>query len=352
MNRRRFLGVTALIGTGTGVGGTSRAQANPYYSGPVSPHFDGRRFFNPGGMEPGGFGNLLRWQFEGGRSRWPAAWPQQPVFNVPDQRVDASALRVTMIGHATLLIQVAGLNILTDPVYSLRASPFTAVGPRRVNEPGIEFDHLPPIDLVLLTHNHYDHLDLATLARLQAVHDPLVVTPLGNDGIVRRSVPAMRIHVQDWGDALEVGPVTVHCEPAHHWSARGLGDRRMALWSAFVLETTAGKIYHIGDTGFHSGINYRAAREKHGGFRLANLPVGAYEPRWFMRYQHQNPEEAVQGLQLCGAEHAVGHHWGTFQLTNEPIEQPRDDLRSALATAGIEESRFRPLMPGEAWDVP
>ncbi len=352
MNRRRFLRATALLGTGTVVGGTSSANANPYYKGPVSQHFDGRRFFNPEGMEPAGFGSLLRWQFGGGRSRWPVSWPPEPVFNVPDERVQGSSLRVTMVGHATLLIQVAGLNILTDPVYSPRASPFTAVGPRRVNAPGIDFEQLPPIDLVLLTHNHYDHLDLATLARLKAVHDPLVVTPLGNDRIVLDRVPGMRIHLQDWGDAVEVGAASVHCEPAHHWSARGLGDRRMALWSAFVMETSAGNIYHVGDTGFHSGINYRAAREKHGKFRLANLPIGAYEPRWFMRSQHQNPEEAVEGMRLCGAEHAAGHHWGTFQLTNEPIEEPRDHLRQALAQAGVEEGRFRPLMPGEAWDVP
>ena len=352
MNRRRFLRVTALLGTGAVVGGTSSASANPYYRGPASPHFDGRRFFNPEGAEPAGFGDLLRWQLGGGRSRWPRTWPVETVFNMPDRRVDGRGMRVTMVGHATLLIQVAGLNILTDPVYSVRASPFTNVGPRRVNEPGIEFRHLPPIDVVLLTHNHYDHLDLSTLARLQAAHDPLVVTPLGNDRIVLGRVPGMRVHVQDWGEAVNVGAVSVHCEPAHHWSARGLGDRRMALWSAFVIETPAGKIYHIGDTGFHDGINYRSVREKHGGFRLANLPIGAYEPRWFMRYQHQNPEEAVQGMQLCGASHAAGHHWGTFQLTNEAIEQPRDDLLLALAQAGVDDKRFRPLVPGEAWDVP
>lgn len=352
MNRRRFLRTSAIMGGTAIMGSTQNASANPYYRGPASPHFDGRRFFNPEGMEPAGFGDLMRWQFGGGRAKWPAAWPEQPVFNVPDERVTGGGLRVTMVGHATLLIQVAGVNILTDPVYSLRASPFTAVGPRRVNEPGIEFGHLPPIDVVLLTHNHYDHLDLATLARLHQAHDPLVVTPLGNDRIILGHMPALRVAVQDWGDVATVRSALIHCEPAHHWSARGLTDRRMALWSAFVIETPAGKIYHIGDTGFHDGINYRAVREKHGGFRLANLPIGAYEPRWFMRFQHQNPQEAVEGMQLCGARHAAGHHWGTFQLTNESIEQPRDDLRTALRLAGVDDEHFRPMMPGEAWDVP
>jgi L-ascorbate metabolism protein UlaG (beta-lactamase superfamily) len=352
MNRRRFLRTTAILGGTAIMGSTRSARANPYYEGPASPHYDGQRFFNPGGAEPGGFGDLMRWQFGGGRSKWPRAWPAEPVFNVPDARVSGDKLRVTMVGHATLLIQVGGLNILTDPVYSLRASPFASVGPRRVSAPGIEFGHLPPIDLVLVTHNHYDHLDVATLGRLHAAHAPLIVTPLGNDRIIRDRKPGLKVHVQDWGDAVQVGSAKIHCEPAHHWSARGLTDRRMALWSAFVIETPVGKIYHIGDTGFHGGINYRAAREKHGGFRLANLPVGAYEPRWFMKYQHQNPEEAVEGMKLCGAEHAAGHHWGTFQLTNEPIEQPRDDLRVALAMAGVDETRFRPLVAGEAWDIP
>ncbi len=329
-----------------------KPRANPYYQGPKSPHFDGTRFFNPGGIEPLGLKGLLRWQTEGGRQNWPKRWPEQPQFHQPPRQVGASDLRVTMLGHATLLLQVGGLNILTDPVFSDRASPLAAAGPKRVNPPGVRFDDLPPIDIVLLTHNHYDHLDIASLARLQAAHDPLVITPLGNDRIVHARVPKMRVQVQDWGDVLELPDVTIHCEPAHHWSARGMFDRRMALWAAFVIETGAGKIYHIGDTGFHDGINYRAVAAKHGALRLAVLPIGAYEPQWFMRAQHQNPAEAVEGMQLCGAQHAVGHHWGTFQLTNEAIATPVADLQAALDRAKIDPDRFRALPPGTFWDVP
>jgi L-ascorbate metabolism protein UlaG (beta-lactamase superfamily) len=275
---------------------------------------------------------------------------------VPTARLPAAALRVTLVGHATLLIQTGGLNILTDPVWSERASPFRFAGPRRVNPPGIAFASLPPVDLVLLTHNHYDHLDLATLARLQAVHDPLVVTPLGNDTIVRREVPAMRLAAHDWGDVVEHttghGSVRLYLEPCHHWSARGFGDRRMALWAAFVIASAAGRTYHVGDTGYHAGINFRDARAKHGPFRLAILPIGAYEPRWFMTPQHQNPEEAVRGFGDCGAAFACGHHWGTFQLTDEGIEAPLEALATALAAADVAPARFRPLRPGEAWDVP
>ncbi|MGN6468155.1 MAG: MBL fold metallo-hydrolase [Rhizobiaceae bacterium] len=326
---------------------------NPYYSGPVSDHFDGSAFFNPEGVKPRPLRELLKWQFGGGRAKWPTSWPSPFEPARPAQRIGGGRLRVTMVGHATLLVQVGDLNILTDPVWSRRASPFSFAGPKRVNEPGIRFADLPPIDLVLLSHNHYDHLDGATLARLQASHDPLVVTPLGNDTIVRRYAPGMRIHAGDWGDRVEIGGgVTVHFEPAHHWSARGTRDRRMALWSAFAIETPSGKIYHVGDTGFHGGRNYRAAAEKHGAFRLAILPIGAYEPRWFMAAQHQDPEEAVEGMRLANAAFAVGHHWGTFQLTNEPIEEPRDRLHEALDRAGMVRRCFRAMRPGEAWDVP
>lgn len=328
------------------------ARANPYYSGPVSDHFDGRAFFNPDGIEPRGFADLLRWQFNGERKDWPAqfASPHPPAR--PDPRITGDGLRLTMVGHATLLIQVAGMNILTDPVWSDRASPVSFAGPKRVNEPGIPFDDLPPIDVVLLTHNHYDHLDVDTLARLHSAHDPLVVTPLGNDAIVRSAVRNMRITTGDWGDVIRAGPVSLHFEPCHHWSARGMNDRRMALWAAFVIDTPAGRIYHVGDTGFHEGRNYRAAAAKHGDFRLAILPFGAYEPRWFMKGQHQNPDEAVEGFRLANAAYAAGHHWATFQLTDEAIEEPRHRLQAALDGAGVSRDRFRPMLPGEVFDVP
>ncbi|MDK4739671.1 MBL fold metallo-hydrolase [Rhizobium sp. CNPSo 3464] len=331
----------------------SRKASNPYYQGPISDHFDGLRFFNPDGVEPGSFGDLLKWKLGGGRARWP-----NPVVSLfpparPDSHVFGDSLRVTMVGHASMLIQAAGLNILTDPVWSERVSPFTFIGPKRAVPPGIRFEDLPPIDLVLVSHNHYDHLDLATLKRLHEAHGPKILTPLGNDAIIRRSVPDARIMAMDWGDRIAVtNGVTVDAEPCHHWSARGAGDRRMALWAAFVITTPAGKIYHIGDTGFHRGVNYEAARQKHGGFRLAILPFGAYEPRWFMKGQHQNPAEAVQGMKLCNAAHVAGHHFATFQLTDEAIDAPVKALDAALREYGVEADRFRPLRAGEVFDVP
>jgi len=327
-------------------------RRNPYYQGPVSDHFDGTHFFNPGGIEPLGFRDLMRWQFGGGRDRWPKAVPSPFQPAKPDPRVGGDDLRVTMVGHATMLVQVAGLNILTDPVWSDRASPFAFAGPRRVVAPGIAFDDLPPIDLVLVSHNHYDHLDVATLRRLQAKHRPHVVTPLGNDTIIRRASPTMQVTAMDWGDRISLEGVDIYAEPVHHWSARGTGDRRMALWAAFVLATPAGRIYHIGDTGFHGGVNYKAVQQKHDGFRLAILPFGAYEPRWFMKGQHQNPEEAVRGMQLANAAYVAGHHFATFQLTDEAIDAPVKALNAAMADHDILPERFRPLRAGEIFDVP
>jgi L-ascorbate metabolism protein UlaG (beta-lactamase superfamily) len=355
MNRRLFFAALAAVAAlGTGGLMTKRANAaNRYYQGPASDHFDGRTFFNPDGTPPRQFADLLRWQFGGGRVSWPNGWPSPFPQAKPERRVEGSSLRLTMVGHATMLIQTAGLNILIDPVWSERVSPLSFAGPKRVNPPGIAFSDLPPIDLVLVSHNHYDHLDTATLGRLRQVHDPLVVTPLGNDAIIKAAVPGMRVEARDWGEGVALGDATrIHLEPAHHWSARGLGDRLMALWAAFVIETPAGSIYYAGDTGFHGGRNYRAAAQKYGSFRLALLPVGAYEPRWFMEPQHQNPAEAVQGFRLCNAAFAGGCHWGTFQLTNEGIDEPREALFAELDAQGVPRERFRPLLPGEVWDVP
>ena len=348
------MGIGTLAAGAVGAGGMTAARAsNPYYDGPVTDHFDGTVFFNPDGEAPKGFKELLKWQLGGGRKSWPSSYPS-PHSDTPPARVEGDGLRVSFVGHATVLIQVAGLNLLTDPVWSLRASPVQWAGPRRVNAPGIDFERLPKIDAVLLSHNHYDHLDLNTLSRLAKVHDPLVITPLGNDAIVRDHDGAIRTVTGDWNDAVDLAPgVKVTFEPMHHWSARGLTDRRNALWAAFVVDAgAAGRIYHVGDTGFHRGINYQAAIDKYGGFRLAILPFGAYEPRGFMRAQHQNPDEAVRGHILCGAEHTLGHHWGTFQLTNEAIEDQLADLAAAREKHGVPADLFRALQPGETWDVP
>lgn len=261
-------------------------------------------------------------------------------------------MRVSFVGHATVLIQTAGLNILIDPIWSERASPFTFAGPHRVTDPGIAFNALPPIDAVLVSHAHYDHLDLATLSRLAAKHNPRVITPLGNDALMRGHDPAIRAEAHDWHVRVTLNnDVAVTLVPAQHWAARGLFDRNTMLWSGFVIETLAGRIYNVSDTGYGDGALFREARERYGPFRFGIFPIGAYEPRWFMREQHMNPQEAVQAFIDSGAHYALGNHYGTFQLTDEAIDAPLHAFLQARAQAGIAPERFRALRPGESWTL-
>jgi len=348
-SRRRLLQMMAAAGA-LGAGGwalLTAARGNAYYRGPVSDHFDGTRFFNPGGIAPRGRLDFFRWQLSERGAAWPSSFPSPFPPDRPPARVEGDAVRVAYVGHASFLVQTRGKSILIDPVWSERTSPISFLGPRRVNPPGIAFDALPRIDCILVTHNHYDHMDVATIGRLWQRYAPLIVTPLGNDAILE-AVPGLEARAVDWGSTVDLGGgMAVHAEPSQHWSARGATDRSHALWASFVLEAGARKLYCVGDSGFGDGATFVRVRQRHPGLALALLPIGAYEPRWFMRNSHMNPDEAVQALELSGARQAFGHHWGTFRLTNEAVEQPATDLAAALASYGIAPERFPALRPGE-----
>ncbi len=357
MKRRSFLKLFGLSTLAAISGGTAyamlRKPSNPYYAGPVTDHFDGMKFFSPGraNFAEKSRMDLLKWQFGGGKESWPSHF-HSPFSDKPPARVD-SGIRVTLVGHASYLIQTGGMNILQDPVWSERASPVSFAGPRRVNAPGIALVDLPKIDAVLLTHNHYDHMDLATIAQLAKAFSPKIIVPLANDAILTTADPdlAPLLSVHDWGDSIALSDrVKVTLEPSLHWSARGMTDRFMALWGNFVIEGPAGRIYACGDTGYDENSIFPAMKAKYGGFRLALLPIGAYEPRWFMKEQHMNPEEAVTVFQELGAEAAIGHHWGTFNLTNEGVERPREALAVAVSEARVDPKLFRAFLPGEVWE--
>ena len=325
---------------------------NRYYQGPPSEHFDGERFFSRDAPSDKSAADLLKFLAGTRFESWPRVIDNPPPAPVL-QRIDGAALRVTTIGHASHLIQTRGLNILVDPVWSLRASPFSFSGPKRVAAPGLAMNALPRLDAILITHNHYDHLDLATLDALRDKRPCPIIVPLGNDTIIRRKSSAFDVRAYDWGARVPLSAdVAVTLVPCHHWSARWLGDRRMALWTAFLIETPDGPIYHIGDTAWRSPAIFEAIPDRFSPPRLAILPIGAYEPRWFMRDQHVEPSESVRIFQACQARFALGHHWGTFQLTAEAIDDPPERLAAALRAAGIAAERFRVQRPGQAFDVP
>jgi L-ascorbate metabolism protein UlaG (beta-lactamase superfamily) len=324
---------------------------NPYYSGPISDHFDGTRFFIPGGLTDKSRGDLWR-LMRTPRAPWPEAVANPPSPR-PHPRVSGETLRVTSIGHASILIQTRGLNILIDPVWSKRASPFRWFGPKRVSPPGIAIGDLPKLDAILITHNHYDHLDLATLDALRRLNPCRIIVPLGNDAIILRRNKTFAVEAFDWGDRVVLSDdVALTLVPTHHWSARWLDDRRMGLWAGFVLQTPDGPIYHIGDTAYPNGRFFRDIPERFGRPRLAIIPIGAYEPRWFMKDAHVEPAESVRIFEDCRAHYALAHHWGTFQLTSEAIDDPPHRLAIALAANGIAPERFHVQAPGGVFEVP
>jgi L-ascorbate metabolism protein UlaG (beta-lactamase superfamily) len=256
---------------------------------------------------------------------------------------------VTWIGHATVLVQTQDLNILTDPVWSDTVSPFPPIGPERVRAPGVAFERLPKIDLILISHNHYDHMDLPTLERLWKRDRPLIVTSLGNDTILRgRGIEAVAL---DWGGRRRVGPAEVIVERNHHWGSRWGTDRNRALWSAFTLRLPGGNIFYAGDTGWGDGSWVQEAAQS-GPFRLAIIPIGAYEPRDFMKTNHVNPEEAVRIFEMLKPTKALGVHWGTFRLTFEPIDDPPRRLTALKRARGIAADSFLATEAGRSFNVP
>jgi L-ascorbate metabolism protein UlaG (beta-lactamase superfamily) len=304
-------------------------------------HFDGKRFFNPTAPAQQPFSKVPRLLLER-RTPWPAHVEDRPQPVPP--RGDAAAV-VTFIGHATFLIQTAAGNILTDPMFSRRAGPFSRLGPRRVREPAISLDRLPPISTVLLSHNHYDHCDLPSLRALAARYDPLVVAPLGNGTLVR-AAGIRRVEELDWWQEATTAAWPITATPAHHFSARGPFDRNRALWSGFMLTAADRRLYFAGDSAY--APFFPEIRERFGPIDLALLPIGAYEPRWFMRAVHMNPAESVQAHLDLGAPETIGMHFGTFQLTTEGIDAPLRGLEAACAARKVSPCRFRTLGFGDS----
>jgi len=312
---------------------------------PPSDHFDGNRFFNP--TLPKGFApsrvSALK-MARGPRSRWPAWVENKGVHRLNETRA-ADEIAITFVNHATFLIQTGGSTIVTDPIWSERASPFRRVGPKRVRDPGVAFEDLPRIDIILISHNHYDHLDIATLRRLRQCFAPTVLAAAGDTRLLG-PLGFKALRELDWWDEIQFNrALKIAFVPAQHFSARGLFDQRKSLWGSYMIESRGRRLYFGGDTGYSTHFSDIKARL--GAPDIAMLGIGSYEPRWFMKPIHMNPAEAVCAHCDLGSKQSIGMHFGTFQLTPEAIDQPQADLKRALSDSGIPESEFVTLHEGE-----
>lgn len=355
-NGRGRLGVwlrRALVGCGVLAGGgvaayflVNNALSVPPYDGQESDHFADGHFKNPWPIEEHGFADFLRWQLARERGPW-REWTDAAQGPPPPPRVEGGRLRVTYVNHATTLVQFDGLNVLTDPVWSERVSPFTWAGPKRVRPPGLRFEDLPRIDAVVISHNHYDHMDVETLKRLKEAHNPRFFVGLGNAPVLERAGVGAATELDWWQSAALGGGVEVVGVPAQHFSGRSLRDRNRALWCGYVIKGPSGVVYFAGDTA--AAPHFGQIRGRFGPPRLALLPIGAYLPRWFMRAVHVSPDEAVAAHDALGAKTSVGIHFGTFPLADDGETEAVETLRRALP-AGRED--FRVLDFGEGRDVP
>lgn len=314
-------------------------------------HHTEHGFRNPHVRSDRGFADFLRWQLDLAPEEDPPVSPEaipkyEPQITAPDwsriRHPQPHRMQVTWVGHATFLVQIGGMNILTDPIFSERCSPVSFVGPKRVVPPALPLAELPPIDAVVISHNHYDHLDASTIDRLG--NRPRYFVPLGLKAwLAERKIS--NVTELDWWQPAPLGALTVHCVPARHFSGRSLFDRNETLWAGWVMASTDDRLFFAGDTGYSP--HFAQIGERLGPMTLALIPIGAYRPRWFMSPVHVDPPQAVQIHQDVHAERSIGMHWGTFKLTDEPLGEPPIYLRQALQEVGLGDEAFTVMKFGE-----
>lgn len=318
---------------------------------PLTDHFNGKTFFQPHHATAGKITDLLKWKLTSRPARWPTqvSIPRQPA---PPKATSGRTV-ITWIGHATFLIQTREGNVLTDPVFSERTSPVQWAGPRRVHPPGVALADLPRIHAVLLSHDHYDHCDTHSLQQLARAHDPVFIAPLRHRQLLQQA-GARQIVELDWWQEHALGAAHIQLTPSQHWSNRFGTPRNHRLWGGYYLtlpraevNSAPHRIWFVGDTGYDEALGHDI-RHRLGPPDVALMPIGAYEPRWFMAPMHMNPQEAVQLHQAVGAGVSIGMHWGTFQLTDEAREAPLQALGAARMAAGLAPTQFRVLDPGES----
>lgn len=348
---RRWIVVAACLLAGC-------TGTNPYYDASKAHHTpDGFRNVDPAAQLPRPFRDFIRWQIERRGQEFPPPTMDLSVVRPDPAEIRAAGARrdglfATWIGHATVLVQMNGVAVLTDPHFSERASPVQWIGPKRFQPPALAIDELPRIDIVVISHNHYDHLDAASVRALNAQPGgpPLFVVPLGIERWMAK-VGITNVKALDWWESVAVGAATVWLVPVQHWSKRTLTDTNTTLWGGFVVQAGEGAarrtVFHGGDAGY-SRAHFREIGERFGPIDLALLPIGAYEPRWFMSIQHVNPEEAVLAHRDLRARKSLGMHWGTFRLSDEPLDRAARDLAAARTKLGVPDDEFVALRHGES----
>ncbi|MEX2603329.1 MAG: MBL fold metallo-hydrolase [Gracilimonas sp.] len=322
--------------------------SKPGYQGPKSDHFNGETFENPGDVPDKGFFDVMKWYFQRDQGEWTEIPESEIVYAPKPDEYVTNGMVITYVNHSTFLIQTAGVNILTDPVWSKRVSPVKFAGPKRFRPAGLKFEDLPPIHLVLISHNHYDHLDIEILKKIDAQFEPRVIVPLGveqylNDEGIKQTIPI------DWWETKPIdSDLTVHAVQAQHFSARGLFDRNKTLWSGYVIDTPTGGIYFAGDTGY--GDFFKKIGQRHD-IRIGMIPIGAYKPQWFMSPMHINPEEAIQVHKEVGAEISFGMHFGTFPLADDGQDDPPNDFAEAIQKPENRGVNFKLLTEGDSFRI-
>jgi len=317
-----------------------------YYHGPRSDHFDGKHFHNLEPSPPKSFYEAIKWKLSSKSLTWPT-WIAIPENNkLPASHQKTS---ITSINHASFLIQTKGVNILTDPIWSKRASPLSFLGPRRIKAPGLQLEELPNIDIITISHNHYDHLDMKTIKQLESRFKPIFIAGLG---VCKAYLSAVVDHSRcielDWWGNYEFKGTKITFVPAKHWSRRKLFDTNKTLWGGFVFSNPHGNIYFVGDTGFGQATEFHQIKDKFKHFSTAIIPIGAYKPEWFMNSMHITPEQAVLIHKIINPNRSIAMEHDVFPMAGEDYEEAPQDLNKAKAKYKIPKNKFITLENGQA----
>ena len=316
----------------------------PTHSGPVTDHFDGKKFINPGNAQAKGLTDVFKWMIQ--RKQGPWMEKKESAYGAKPESIITHGVKITFVNHSTFLIQIDGKNILTDPVWSERTSPFDFVGPKRMRQPGIRFEDLPKIDYIILSHNHYDHLDINTIKKIYKAHQPKIITPLGVKLFLDNNEITTATDLDWWQEVSLSDSLSIQSVPAQHFSGRGISDRDATLWCGYIIKNHQGNIYFAGDTGYNE-FTFKEIGKRCAPISVALIPIGAFKPAWFMSPIHCSPAQAVQIHFDVNASQSIATHFGTFPLADDGEDEPTTELAEALKQATLVKEKFLVLKEGE-----